>query len=614
MRQVKAAIARSKDGKKLKAKFIAKAEEALKEPPVTRTNGDFLTSSRNALRHLQTFGMAWLLEKDDRYLKRAREELLDICGFADWNPSHFLDTAGTTLAVAIGYDWFYKELNDVEKKACVSAILDKGLKPGLAQLKGNPVPPWPNRISNWNIVCNAGLMIGALAVAEEPSDLPRQVFRRCLNSVPTGFRGYSPDGSWDEGPGYWSYATEYVSYLLSALKTAVGSEFGLGDLPGLRRSGLFRMHAEGSALTKDKTTCLFNYSDCDETHSGAWCMRWLSRRYRRPQYNWLARHENQATAMDVFWFSSSSPPKNRSIPRNAMFRGLANVAMFRGKWSDKRSGFRPWTAHTRGTVFLGIRAGANSRDDSHGHLDLGSFVLDGQQQRWAIDIPPVSNPSSPYRADYDLPGYFDIDMEKRFRYYRTGTIGHNTLVINGWNQPLGIQTEIVGFGETLDLVVAVVDLTAAYPDCLRVRRGFALIKRRHVLIVDELTPKQEMTVAWQMHTRAKATRGVTSRLTHKYKTVTNKTVTKKVFVRILEPEGAEFDIQRAHVTQPKEAPNTGIRKLVATLPSIVHPTRISVYLSAQRGPTAPLPEPLEWPLWTWIEWAGKHQHPNQELL
>ena len=600
--RAKAAIADSAAGQKIKAKVLQKAAEIEAQPPVTWKKGDLLDASRTALKRLQTLGMAWLLEKSDpAYVARARKELDAICAFPDWNPGHFLDTAEMTHAAAIGYDWFYDQWSEAERATYAAAILRNGLAPGLQQLTDDPDPAWPIRTTNWNIVCNGGLMIGALAVGVEATGLTRQVFRRCLDSVPTGFRGYAPDGSWDEGPGYWTYATEYAAYLLASLKTAVGHEFGLGDLPGVRDTGLFRMHAEGSADAEDQAALLFNFSDSPDTHSGSWCMRWLALRYGRPQYNWVALRDAQKSPMDLLWFLPDGPPNGKGIPRNALFRGVANVAMLRGKWDNDTIEFRPWERQQRGGVYLGIRAGGNSVQNHHGHLDLGGFVLDALDVRWAVDIPPVDDPPPGYLADYDLPGYFDVTLDRRFRYYRTGTIGHNTLVIDGWNQPLDIQAEIVAFAATLDLAIAVVDLTAAYPDCLRLRRGFALIDRRHVLIVDEITPKYGISVVWQMHTKASAAlTGTTAQLS----LATTAGAAKEFFARILEPGTAAFELRQATVTQPQEAPNTGIQKLVVPLSGLAEPTRLAVYLSPEKAPPAPLPDPLSGPLWSWIAWTG----------
>jgi hypothetical protein len=585
------------EGAALLAKVLEMADGYLCEEPVKYLKGEVYDQGKEALKRLQYLGLAWLLErKNRRYVERAKRELFAICSFADWNPAHFLSTANLTHAAAIGYDWFHDELSADERKVCVEAILEKGLAPGLEQLM-DPKTRWPNRTYNWNLVCNGGLVIGALAVGEEQSGPAREVLDRCLYSVPTGLRGYSPDGSWDEGPAYWSFATEYAVYLISALCTAVGHDFGLGDLPGLCNTGRFRLHADGASRNTEGVR-MFNFSDGEEFRGGSWAMRWLALRYGRAEYISVPRTSKQRP-MDLLWFSPARPDAP-PLPRNALFRGGANVAMLRGNSTDTSRVFRPWLQEEGHTVYVGIRAGANSLDNDHGQLDLGSFVLDAGDLRWAIDIEPIKGQPG-FPSDYNLPGYFD--MSKRFRYYRTSTKGHNTLVINSQNQPLGVETEIVAFAATSDLALAVVDLTAAYPDCLRVRRGFALVERRHVLIVDEVVPKHRIEVMWQMHTRASGIAGVTAQLTQQGKSF---------FARIIEPGGVSFEVRPATVTQPGEAPNTGVCKLVATLPDFTEPVRLAVQLSDE-SKLISLPEPLDAPLWSWIRWAAKNHDPCARL-
>ena len=64
-----------------------------------------LDVSRTALRRILYLSFAYRMTKDRRYLERARKEMLACANFKDWNPSHFLDVAEMTAALAIGYDW-----------------------------------------------------------------------------------------------------------------------------------------------------------------------------------------------------------------------------------------------------------------------------------------------------------------------------------------------------------------------------------------------------------------------------------------------------------------------------------------------------------------------------
>ena len=50
--------------------------------------------------------------------------------FKDWNPSHFLDTAEMTTALAIGYDWLYAVIKPADRKTIRDAIVQLGLNEG----------------------------------------------------------------------------------------------------------------------------------------------------------------------------------------------------------------------------------------------------------------------------------------------------------------------------------------------------------------------------------------------------------------------------------------------------------------------------------------------------
>ncbi len=117
------------------------------------------------------------------------------------------------------------------------AIVEKGLKPGLTVYNSWTAWAgynWPAKIDNWNIVCNSGLALGALAVADEEPKIAGEILARGIASVPKALKQSAPDGGWGEGPMYWEYATLYEAMYLIA-GTACGTDFGLGDIG--RRQG-----------------------------------------------------------------------------------------------------------------------------------------------------------------------------------------------------------------------------------------------------------------------------------------------------------------------------------------------------------------------------------------
>jgi hypothetical protein len=96
----------------------------------------------------------------------------------------------------------------------------------------------------------------------------------------------------------------------------------------------------------------------------------------------------------------------------------------------------------------------------------------------------------------------------RSSYYRTSTIGHNTIVIDGQSQPPTSRAVITSIRFADKFSVVVMDLSTAYPSAVSASRGFALIDRRHVLIVDEIVPNRWLSsVDWQMHTAARVELG-----------------------------------------------------------------------------------------------------------
>ena len=275
-----------------------------------------------------------------------------------------------------------------------------------------------------------------------------------------------------EGPGYWHYATQYAIYLLDSLSTALNTDLGLDTSPGLSRTGLFRLHAAGPSGK------LFNFADSEERHSGGYWLFWLAKRYRHPVDNWIERHVEKIHPMDLLWFEKAGrkPSRLRTAKR---FRS-SDVVMLRGDWGDPK------------TTYLGIKGGANDACE-HGHYDLGSFVLDSAGIRWAVDLGP---------DDYGLPGYFTPEM--RSRYYRTSTIGHNTIVMDGQSQPPTSRAVIISTRFAYEISLVVMGLSTAYPSAVSASRGFALIDHRHVLIGDEIVPKGSLScVDWQMHSVAR---------------------------------------------------------------------------------------------------------------
>jgi hypothetical protein len=411
-----------------------------------------------------------------------------------------------------------------------------------------------------------------LAIADEAPQHAADILDATRKAMPRPMAMFAPDGACVEGPSYWGYATQYNVYYLAALRTALGTDFGLMDVPGFASTGMFRIHTAGPAGLS------FNFADAGGALGAAPQMFWLAQAFNRPEF---AVHERRLIAdnahpLHLLWFDGRGDGSAiAALPRDALFRRV-EVACFRSAWDDPDA------------IYVAFKGGDNKV--SHAHLDLGTFVLDAAGVRWAEELGP---------SDYNLPGYFG---GKRWGYYRLRTAGQNTLVINDENQALDGKAPIIAYGSSSERGFAVADLSGGYPAAQSVRRGVALLERKHVLVQDEILTREPANLAWQMHTRADtslAADGTSAVLTRDGRTLS---------VRVLSPAGAKLELIPAPAAAPQvpaveAAQRPTMPKLVVRLTDVTD-ARITVLLTP--SPEASF-EPAIEPLDRWIE-AGPLVH------
>ncbi|MCD6506225.1 heparinase II/III family protein [Candidatus Poribacteria bacterium] len=542
LERVKRAIGENEMARRYFERIKRQADKILSEPPVRYEIPDglrLLGVSRRCLNRIYHLATMFRLSGDRRYKERAVRELKAAANFPDWNPRHFLDTAEMTHAFAIGYDWLYDSLSDGERRMIREAIIEKGIDPALRVYERGGW--WAKCNHNWNQVCNGGIAIGALAIADEIPDLADRVLGYALESIKIPMRMFNPDGGWAEGPGYWNYATSYNVYLLAALETALGTDFGLSDMPGFSETGYFCIYMTGPLW---KT---FNYADSGDRAPHASQMFWLARRFDKPVYAWYQHHmaSHHVHPLDLLWFDPrSESPSEEGLPLDRWFHNV-NVVFLRSRWEDERA------------IFIGFKGGDNKAN--HSHLDLGSFVLDADGHRWAVDLGA---------DDYNIPGYFG---RQRWSYYRLRTEGHNTITLNGENQDPHAEAPIVDFKSTPDLASAAADLSAAYGDLAeKVLRTVSLVERRYVLIRDVIKAREPVEVAWNMHTPASVkVEGSKAMLSQNGATL---------LLEVIEPKDAIVESHEVSIPPPQR-PIKGIRKITVRPPSRVESVEILIRLT-----------------------------------
>ena len=529
------------------ADVIESAESCLKKRPLVhkKIGPRLLHVSRDCLRRTYSLALAWRWTGEKKYADKAVENLLTVCKFKDWNPSHFLDTAEMSHAVGIGYDWLHSHLDEDTRKKIRAGLIKNGLAVGVAAYKKSW---WVRSSHNWNQVCNGGLVAGALAIADTDPQYARAIIPAAVKSLPRAIETYGPDGAWSEGPGYWHYATRYTAYGLAAMDSALGTDFGLSEITGLSEAGIFPIYTTGP------TGMYINFADSGTRarRGPMGCMFYLARKFKRPFIS-DAEHatiaKRSATAEHVMWYV---PPTGKKAPRDLarLFRGPVPVALFRSSWGDPEA------------LFVGIKAGYNQVN--HGHLDLGNFEMDALGVRWSRDLGS---------DNYNLPGYWDSrrDTSRRWKYYRLNSQSHSVPLINGENQAAHGKAAILKF----EAAKVVIDFTSAYKKAAsKATRGLRIVcDRKAVLVQDEfeLTGAKGAEITWAMTTDAK--------ISIKGKTVAELTIDgKKLTARILSPSSAEFAVEPAEQKPPQKA-NKGVSRLLGRVKGAKGSVRIAVLLA-----------------------------------
>ena len=539
-----------------------------------------LDKSREALRRLFFLSYAWRMTQKRAYLQRAERELLTIAAFSDWNPSHFLDVAEMTMAVAIGYDWLYDGLPETSRSTIRQAILKKGLEPSLDPKHNG----WLRSTNNWNQVCNAGMAYGAMAIYEDHPDVAKQLISRAINTVGLSMGEYSPDGAYPEGYGYWGYGTSFNVMLISALDKLYGQDFGLSRQPGFLKTAGYLENMTGPSGNA------FNYFDSGLRGSLQPAMFWFAAQTKDPSLLWEERKyllnpdlpkrqiRNRLLPAALLWGQGISLTR---VPEPAATvwagRGKNPVALLRTSWTDPAA------------LYVGLKGGSPGL--SHGHMDVGSFVMEADGVRWATDFG---------MQDYNSLETKGVDLwnmkqnSPRWQVFRYNNFVHNTLTVNNELQRVAGKADLTSSSASPRFMNATTDITSLYKGPLtQAKRGVAILDKRYVAVRDELeTGPAEVTVRWTMLTSA------TVKLLGDNRAELTKDG-KKLLLQVQQPAKVTLKTWSTDPPHDYDAPNPGTTLLgfEVSLP-VGTQTALTVLLLPEKvatQPVAAVPPLQQWP-------------------
>ncbi|GAB4250712.1 MAG: hypothetical protein Kow00109_26580 [Acidobacteriota bacterium] len=570
--------------------LLHQADRILVAAPVERVleGRRLLGVSRTCLKRVGLLAAAFHLTQDERYLERCRREMLAAATFSDWNPSHFLDTAEMAFALGVGYDWLYDYLAAADRATLRRALVEKALD----FPRRHPDAGWITADNNWGQVCHGGLVTAALAILEDEPELAAETVHRAVHNVTHAMRAYAPKGAYPEGPDYWEYGTTYNVLLIAALESALGTDFGLSEAPGFAETGQY------PALVTGPSGEFFNYADGDPDRSPMPALFWLARRYERP--DWLLGEPQRVQALLdrwsrepsgageqrflpflLFWAPGLHDTGTIRLPLHWYGDGEVLVTVHRTAWNDPDA------------VYVGFKGGSPAAN--HGHMDVGSFILEAGGVRWAVDL-GKQNYHSIESLGMNL---WDRSQDSdRWRIFRLNNFSHNTLVIDDRLQRADSYGWFIRFSDDPAAPGAVQDLTEVYPGAARrILRGIRLLPAGAVLIQDELEAPEAGTIRWQMLTRA-AVRRVSGRL------VVLASGGKTLELTILDPPEAQWEVTDvSKPAHPWDAPNPGTQRISFTVAGAGR-DGLTLRVLARPGSSPPI-DPGDVPGTPLEQWPGR---------
>lgn len=501
-----------------------------------------LTKSREHVYQIITLSLAHRIFDEDKYARQAERILLNICSYPDWHPEHYLDVAETTTAVAIGYDWLFSVLSEESRKIIKEAIQTKALALALPVYEAkNNDDSWAKRETNWNVVCNTGMTLGAFAIAEDYPETAEQTIKYTAQFVPNCLKHYAPDGVCYEGPAYWGYTNIYLSLLLNALQTNIGDDLGISALPGVSKTASYYV----KSLSPTKKVFNFANSGGIESFSSPLLFYW-GRFFNQPEV--ISSYREKLTEivdgkaplpkwhffLSVAWFEGQSSITPIEYPPLQIFKNDYNpIVVFNGNRAIPQS--------------LYLTAKGGDPDEAHQQLDIGTFIVEAEGVRWSDDL----------GADnYSLSGFWDYKPGgMRWDYFRNTNLSHNTLTIDGKHQYSAGKGTLLRYETNANNPFAIFDMSTAYKDqAQRVNRGFKLLDDRVILVQDEIVPLSEkQTICWSLITKAEVNiEGNSATLSMNGKTFQ---------IRVASPLLVKMSVEEAKTNTEKENPIVGYRML-----------------------------------------------------
>ena len=275
---------------------------------------------------------------------------------------------------------------------------------------------------------------------------------------------FGPDGSYDEGVGYWGYTALHLTLLVEAVRRTLGRDLSrIINYPGTVLYGL-RM----AMPTEGRPNDCVNFSDAWQMGDVA-VAAWTARHFREPMAQYMAMQVGELKShYAAVWLDPSVRPVEPG--------GKLMDVRFANDWVVGRSGW---------TLADGVAALRSGKPSNHEHADRNSVIFKAHGERIFHD---------PYKAAYS---YTEPHWVLR------KTEAHTAVLVNGQGHqyhdghegtnPSQAEARIVAYTSSGRALTVTSDATQAYrlvnADVDQVQRTMVFVKPDVLVLLDRVTLK-----------------------------------------------------------------------------------------------------------------------------
>ena len=433
----------------------------------------YLAQARGMGNRIEHLAFGYLITGDRRYADAARAQIMEIC---TWNP------AGTSsfkyndevampilLSVSRAYDWMYDAFTPEEREKIRGMMRVRG-EEVYRLLRSMPYEVKPYASHQTRVLKFLGQasisFLGEIPEAGEWFDWLMSVFY-CIYP-PWG----GTDGSYHEGPSYWSAYFSWAQQFATALNTATGID--LYRKPFFRNTGYWALYC----VPPHGAMAPFGDGTSGKPGVGQKLNLYrLSSVYNDPYLRWYADAmpgQLGASLIMYIWQDDSvkaKPPTD--LPQSRAFPDCGIVGMHSNLAEGKED------------VYLLLKSDPYG-SWSHAYADQNSFYLQAFGEPLAISS-----------------GYYPWYGSDHHTKWTWQTRAHNSILVNGEGQvprSMSSQGRIAESLFSAEFDYACGDAVKAYGGRLdKFLRHVLFVRPDYFVMIDELAAKAPSTFDWLLH-------------------------------------------------------------------------------------------------------------------